>query len=303
MTVSGWEELSGDWESPNIDLRLRKDGRSLHIFQIRRREPFSGEFVVVRSSDEKPMHLFGVADVTSFSDDELSAALDGLLTGPASLERVMLFERMFDKEQKERWLEILEGQPPRDVFAQIRLGEMYQQKGQTEKAMQALTRAATLVWAVQDDNAHKNRLKSLAKQSGDEKLAERVPTRQDFLDAGFVELNLDAEPLEIETDLNVPATMFFDDPNDGPQTFVVTVFPTGNESDPFSVTRFQRVRHGSSWGSRGGGPPRPDGRWYCSLSHGFEDIAVTCQITQIDQQERFVISTTVDRQPHVPKHP
>ncbi len=74
--------MSSDWNPPNLDLRLQKDHRRLHIFQVRSREPLSGIVMTTQSSEEKPAHLFGVTDVQRFDDDELKTALDTLLVEP-----------------------------------------------------------------------------------------------------------------------------------------------------------------------------------------------------------------------------
>lgn len=293
MAVLGWEEMSSDWKLPHLDLRMEKDLRRLHVFQIRPREPFSGQVMIVRASEEQQTFVFGVAAEQRFSRDELNAVLDSLLTEPVSMERLVLFERMFDQQQRGRWLETLENQPPRDVFTQIRLAEMYHGKDLPEEARQALSRARALLWAVRDDSTYKGRLKSLAKKLGDEKLAETTPARQDFLDAGFVELVLDAEAVEMETELNVPSVAFFENAQPEFCTFSVTVVPSGDERNPFSVKHVMRMAHGSSSGSRGGDGRQPDGRWRCALTTAFNDITAACLITQIGKEDRFKLSVTV----------
>ncbi len=123
MIARGWKELSSDWNPPNLDLRLQKDHRRLHIFQVRSREPLSGIVMTTQSSEEKPAHLFGVTDVQRFDDGELKTALDTLLVEPAPMTLLVLFERMFDKEQRDRWFEILQNQPSHNVFATLRLAK------------------------------------------------------------------------------------------------------------------------------------------------------------------------------------
>jgi hypothetical protein len=293
MTALGWKVLSGEWKAPNIDLRLEKDDRRIHVFQIRSDEPFSGQIVMVRPSEKQPASLFGVADVQQFSDAEMKTVLDGLLTEPVSLERVMLFERMFDKEQQERFLSVLEDRSPRDVLSQIRLAEMYQRKSRLDDAMKALTRARTLLWAAQD-NGFKGRLKSLAKSLGDEKLAEVKPTEQDFRDAGLIELIAGGDPRKVEAQLGEAIVVFCRDRRGELHTFSLAVAPTGNVQDPFCAKAVHRMEGGSSSGSRGG-TLRSDGLWECNSQDGFNDLAVKWQITQAPDRNHFTMSFAIGR--------
>ncbi len=295
MTASGWKELTSDWKSPNIDLKLQKGNRRIDILQVRGREPFSGAVMISRPSAEKPVHLFGIIDMQRFRDDELNAVLEGLLTRPVSMEHLMLFERMFDKQQQERWLEILESQPPRDVFTQMRLGEMYQRRDIPEKAMQALRRARTLLWVEQDSSSYRNRLKSLAKRLGDETLANAQPAREDFLEAGFVELASNAEAVEMEADLNAPALVFFPDSQGGYQTFAITVVPSSGEKGAFGIRYAKRAADGASFGSSDGVGSEGSGVWQYRLPRGSVDNRIACQVTRIRDEDRFNVSVTVTR--------
>ena len=288
MTALGWKVLSGEWKTPNIDLRLEKDDRRIHVFQIRSDEPFSGQIVMVRPSAKQPASLFGVADVQQFSDAEMKTVLDGLLTEPVSLERLMLFERMFDKEQQERFLSVLEERSPRDVLSQIRLAEMYQRKSRLDDAMKAMTQARTLLWVAQDDGC-KGRLKSLAKSLGDEKLAEVKPTEQDFRDAGFVELTAGGEAVEVEVPLNEPAVVFCRDRRSEPHVFSLAIGASGNSKDPFIAKWVHRMAHGYSSSTRGGFTG-PNGLWQCASADGFDNLTVKWQITQAPDRNHFAMS-------------
>jgi hypothetical protein len=292
MVASGWKELSGHWKASNIDLRLEKDNRRIHIFQVRPRRPFSGVMVVTGQAESAPTHLFGISDTQSFSDDERRVALDGLLTEPYSLEHLMLFERMFDKSQQDRWLEVLESLPVRDVFAQIRLGELYQRRDLPEKATEALRLARALLWAERDQSKHQGRLKNLAKQLGDEKLAEVVPTRQDFLDAGFVEIARGTDAFEMEAGAGEPTLMFHESAEDGPVVLVVEIIGSGSDNDPYQLRHLERQKGMSSYSTRGGFSQR-NGLWHMASSRSINDMSVAFQITQIEGTERFKVSTTL----------
>jgi hypothetical protein len=290
MTASGWKELSGDWNLPRLSVRWAQANRRIHVFQMPRHEPFRGTRMTFPASEPEPACLFGIVDEERFRSDELHATLDRLLAEPLSVERLMLFERMFDKQQEQRWLTILARQPPRDVLTQIRLGELYQRRDQPEKALQALKRARALLWAVREDRTYTDRLKRLAEKLGDKKLAEAVPTREDFLDAGFPELALDGGPVEIETNLNVPAIVFFAEPQGGCGTLALTVVPAGGEKGTFGVTYAKRTAHGSSSGSCGGISSQANGHWQYDLPRGFVDDRTACRITRIGNEDRFKIS-------------
>jgi hypothetical protein len=295
MSTLGWKELSSDWSTNNIDLRLAKDARCIHVFEIRQGEPFDGEMGISRRPSEKPKSFFGIADVQRFSEDERNTVIESVLTEPVSVEHLLLVEPMFDKPHRERMLTILENQPPRDVLLQLRMAQMYEQRNQPDKANRALRRAVTLGWAAQDDSAHRTRLKDLAKKLGDEELAEAVPTAQEFRDAGFAELRLSAAPLGMETTVNAPAAMFIEYPQGQPRTFTIMVIPSGDEANPFNVKHTHRMLGGSSSGSRGGSRLQKDGPWQVSLSDSFDGVSIACQITQIANGTRFKLSTTAHK--------
>ncbi|MDI6448734.1 PLD nuclease N-terminal domain-containing protein [Anaerobaca lacustris] len=292
MVASGWKELTSDLESSSINLRFRKDDRQMQIFQLRRREPSRGTVVRTTSSRENSTTLFGVADVLHFGYDERRAVLDGLLVAPVSMERLMLFERMFDKEQQERWLDILEEQPPRDALTQIRLAEMYEHRDRKEQAAAALVRAKALLWAARDDSTLKGRIKRLAKKLGDESLIDDPPAPGDFRDAGFVEV-LPGETVELEAGIDEPMVVFCFDGEGEPVVSAVTVRRSDNEDDRFIVEHFQRQKHGSGWGSHGGFGVH-GGPWQGLVRQSRQNVSVVWKIGQIATQERFTMNVAIE---------
>ncbi len=293
MTGMGWKELSSDWNAPNLDLRLQKDRRRLHIFQVRPREPLSGMVVTTQSSEERPAHLFGVADVQRFDDDELKTALDTFLVEPVPMKHLVLFERMFDKEQRERWFEILKNQPSHNVFATLRLAEMYERRDLPDKARETLVRAKTLLWAMREEDTYKSRLKQLAKKLGDETLATAPPTGADLRAAEFTEITLDKGSFEQEVGLDQPVTLFCFEGEDKPVTLTLTVRDSDDGANSFIAEYVERNIHGSAWGSHGG--TRVQGRpWQAEISQDLnDDVSVACHIEQIDDGKRFRIAVTV----------
>ncbi len=298
MTASGWKELSCILHPPQLSVWWAQDNRRIHVFQIPRREPFrgTGEVMTFHASEPESVGLFGIVQEERFRSDEWQAMLDRLLAEPVSVERLVLFERVFDEQQEQRWLTILAQQPPRSVSAQIRLGELYQRRDQSEKARQALKRARTLLWAVPDQGTYTDRLKRLAEKLGDKKLAKAVPTREDFLDAGFAELASDGGQVEMEMNLNVPAVMFIAEPQGGWRTLAVTVVPAGAKGT-FGITYVKRTAHGSSSASYGGIPSQANGHWQYDLPLELVDdmttgqvTMTTSQITRIGNEDRFKIS-------------
>lgn len=290
MTASGWKEMSCLWDMSVLSLRWTQDNRRIHLFQIPRLEPLPGTRMTSPASEPEPDRLYGIVEEERFSGEELRTTLDRLLAEPLSVERLLLFERMFDEQQEQRWLTILAQQPPRDIGAQIRLGEFYHCRSQPETALQALKRARTLLWAVRDDGAYRDRLKRLAQDLGDKKLTEAVPTREDFLDAGFVELTLDGGPVEIETNLNVPAVVFCADPQGGYQIAAITVVPAGGEKGTFGVAIVKRTAQGSCSSSYSGIPSQANGHWLSELPPGLVDHRTIGQITRIGNEDRFKVS-------------
>ncbi len=288
MEQQGWKTNSRQLEPRFIDLLFKKDDRSIQIFKFRLGRSPGREPVM----EEAPISVFGVHDTESFSDDERTAALEGLLVEPVSMEHLMLFERMFDRPQRDKLLAALERQQHRTLPAEVRLAELYQQKDETEKARHALVRARALLWSVRDDASFKSRLKSLAKTLGDETLAEAPPTKQAFRDVGFIELTADGEPFEEEVGLDVPLVMFYEDQDGELRTVSLSVGPSGNENDPFLIHHMERMPHGSSWGSHGASSLGRD-PWQGHYSKRIGNFTLNCNITALEDGQRFKMSCRV----------
>ncbi|MBN2132086.1 MAG: hypothetical protein JW741_21475 [Sedimentisphaerales bacterium] len=288
MEQHGWKTHSSRLEPRFIDLMFDKDDRSIQIFKFHLgRSPGRDPII-----EEAPISAFGVHDIQSFSNDERTAALEGLLAEPVSLERVMLFERMFGRGQRDKLLAVLERQPHRTLPAEVRLAELYQHREEAEKARRALIRANALLWSVREDDRFKSRLKSLAEKLGDETLAEAPPTKQDFQDVGFIELAPHVEPFEEEVGLDVPVVMFYEDGDGKLRTVSVSVGPSGNENDPFLIHHMERMPHGSSWGSHGGLSQARDS-WQGHYSKRIGDFTLNCNITALENGQRFKMSCSV----------
>lgn len=308
MVDSGWKEMTSDWGHSNINLRMARDDRLVQIFQIPQRTPMGRTVVISYSSgpEPEPTHLFGVTDTQKFSADERRVALDGLLTEPYSLEHLIIFEPMFDKSQRERWLKVLESLPVRDAYAQIRLGELYQQRDMPEKSAEALRLARALLWAERDQSQYQSRLKSLAKRLGDEELAKVTPTRQDFLDAGFAEITSGMDSYETEANPGEPILTFCEAAQGEPVVLVLEILGSGSDADPYHLQHLERQGGMCSYGTQGGFSRR-GGLWQDESHQAIDETSVIFKITQIEGQDRFKISATIDRsagmQPLTPQSP
>ena len=288
MKQHGWRTHTSHREPRLIDLRVGKDDRSIQIFKLRLgRSP--GREPAVK---EDRLSVFGVHDTESFSDEERTTALEGLLVEPVCMEHLMLFERMFHRPQRDKLLVVLEQQQHRTLPAEVRLAELYQQKEETEKARHALIRATALLWSVRDDKTFKKRLESLAEKLVDETLAEAPPTKQAFRDVGFIELTADSEPFEEEVGLDVPVVMFYEDQDGKLRTVSLSVAPSGNENDPFLIKFLERMPHGSSWGSHGGLSSATDS-WEGHYSKHIGTFTLDCHITARADGQRFRMSYNV----------
>ncbi|MDI9432608.1 MAG: hypothetical protein QM570_12895 [Planctomycetota bacterium] len=291
MTASGWKERSSDWESEQLDLRFERDSRCLHVFGIRPRDR-SRSTVTASSASEQTVHRFGVADVQRYGDEERKAVLDGLLAAPAPTEHLMLFERMFDRQQEQRWLELLENQPPRDPWAQLRLAEMYERRDRTEEAVAALVRARALLWAKRDDSTYRSRMKRLAKELESETLLDGPPAPEDLRGAGFLEVS-SGEEVQLEAAVNEPMSIFYFDSEGEPVVSTATVRPVDSEPKPFRVEHLQRRKQGSSWGSHGGFGIH-GGPWQALVHQNTQNVSVVWTIEQIAAQPRFKANVAIE---------
>lgn len=288
MEQHGWKTHTSHREPRFIDLLVGKDGRSIQIFKLRLGRSPGREPAV----EQDRLSVFGVHDTEPFSDDERTAALEGLLVEPVCMEHLMLFERMFHRPQRDKLLTVLERQQHRTLPAEVRLAELYQQKEETERTRHALIRATALLWSVRDDKSFKKRLKSLAEKLGDETLAEAPPTKQAFRAAGFIELIADSEPFEQDVGLDVPVVMFYEDQDGKLRTLSLSVARSGNQADPFLIKHLERMPHGSSWGSHGGSSHGTDS-WQGHYSKHTGTFTLDCHITALADGQRFRMSYNV----------
>jgi len=198
MIELGWMGIDSNFDERVLELRMKKENRQLYIFK--RREDSSSERTVLISSnsqneDKEISTRLCIRDVELLPDEELYLAIDKLFEEPIDIELIMLFERMHNSQQREKYFELLKSQPPSSLYSQVRLAEMYEGRKMFEESKRTLLRAAAMLWAIRDQNNLKGRLKKLAKKLGDEKLVDQKPDKELLLDMGYIEIKKDSDTL------------------------------------------------------------------------------------------------------------
>ena len=292
MKSLGWRTGDNDFDKESINVRLNKDDRLIQIFTPRRERARRRAVVMIGPRPTDSETVLYVRDVRLLSGDELGSVLDTLLAEPMQLELLLMFERMFEKAQRDKFYDLLREHRPSNVHLQLRLAEMYEQKGEIEESKKALLRASTLLWSIRDETNVKSRLKKLAKKLGDEELAKKPASEAAFRDAGFIDASETAVPIERKVGLDSPVVLFYRDSNDKLRAVSLTISRSGSETDPFILKHVERTAYGASWGSRGGWQ-QTGNIWKTTYSHQLGDSRLNCQISSLEDGANFKMSFNI----------
>jgi hypothetical protein len=247
---------------------------------------FHGQRAIARTLDAVANYSFGIIDTESFDAAERKQAVDALYAESASSDELVLFEHLFDAQQEERFASLLQEQPAHEGLAYIKLAEIYQRQGSPAETIEAMRLARALIWADRVPDRYRHRLSKLAAELGDNALADAEPTRRDFLDAGFVEFDLEADPLEFETELNVSVRVFLEDARGQLWTQTLVVAPQAEGADRFAINYVTNSKHGSGLGSHDAlGSPAS-----CFFPVGIGDIFIGWEVNQMGQTSRFKLT-------------
>jgi hypothetical protein len=163
----------------------------------------------IRSADDPPTEpVLNIHYVDRMTQEELRAAIDGLIDDNALTDVLTCFEHQWSEDQCRRVLKTLESRPARTPRAALALVNVYHRLKQNDKARRELLRACALLRTVAQYSDLESRARSLAKELGDEKLVEKpieVPTLKEL---GFIELKPGAQVPPQEIGLEEPVHFY-----------------------------------------------------------------------------------------------
>jgi len=254
LEAAGWKV--GDLSKQAYYLRATRGAEVVQIYQdVDDSLPVGQPQLVVGSAGVSgtPPRPFQVHYVKRMTREELDAAIDKTLRDGASAEVIALFEPQWNDAQRRRALELLKSQTPATVQAALTLGRLYLRCKQPEPARQALVRARVLLCTVGETGDLPQQLKSLAKELGDENLAETPLTAPLLTEAGFMEITPEAGLQTREVGLDEPVHWFGRTAQGDLKTISLCVVRSeGLDSrSPFSLAHVDSCGGCRSWGSSG----------------------------------------------------
>ncbi len=285
------EHMETRLEKTNMQLRMKKENRQIYIFK-RWGTDSHGLKSITRNTNNEDKEIstrLYVRDVEMLSDKQLQLALDKLFVEPVDIELIMLFDRMYNFQQREKYFQLLQNQPP-TLKNLVRLAEMYQSRKMFGEAEQAVLRAAAMLWVTRDEQDLKNRLKSVAKKLGNEKLVDQQPSREFLLEFGFTEITENTEPFEIKVGSDEPMLLFSQDSNGAIQTLHLSCTPSDTSNNAFTVYYTHNQKDGGkSWGSQSA--HSLNNQWVLSNEYNFpEDSSLNCHVTSNKDSNRYIMS-------------
>jgi hypothetical protein len=126
--------------------------------------------------------------VDRMTQEELRAAIDGLIDHNALTDVLICFEHEWSEDQCRRVLKTLESRPARTPRAALAVANVHRRLKQNDQARRELLRACALLRTVAQYSDLETRARSLAKELGDEKLVEKPIEVQMLKELGFIEL-------------------------------------------------------------------------------------------------------------------
>ena len=295
----GWKKLSGDLDERFLEMRLEKDNRRLHIFKQRESDSFRpGVFVTTTQKVEKakPTRL-NISDVESLNDEELYSALDKLLEEPVNMELVMLFERMFNSPEQDKFFELLRSKPLTSLNDQIRLAEMYDGRKMQEEAKQTFFRAKALFWIMPEESDLRSRLQQLAKKFGDEKLVQEAPSRDLLLDMGCTEITKETQPFVKHTAPDEQVIVFSQKEDGTIKTLCLSCTPLDKSNPSFVLHSAEHgANSGKSWGTQNSNSSKNNSDAFHFVPDFLDDFTLDCRVTKNNNSDKYLMSFELQKQ-------
>jgi hypothetical protein len=274
LKESGWEgpQMSGDPASPYV--RVHRQSAVVQVY------PSSAHF---QPNDGAAQNLVYVHYLDRMTQSEMTAAIDGAINSGVSDDVLLLFERQWSEAQQQKVLKRLQALPPRHPETSMTLARLYHRLHQDAEAKRELLLAQILLRTVQNAGDLEGRFRALAKELGDEKLAERPVDIKGLVDLGFKKLTPGTPVAPTTVGFDEPVCFFLEPstPSDRLRTIALrAIKPESTGSSTIGLAHVDVSQNQRSWGT--GGP-----EFFCGLAGGKQirfkveksDSAEKCRIT------------------------
>ena len=180
LEAAGWKTQDASKPPAQSYLRMSRNGAVLTMYAASPLE---------MQPDSSPRaSILDIQYVDRMTQGELRAAIDELLVQGASTEVLICFERQWSEDQSRRVLKSLQSRPARTPQTALTLASLYHRLKLDDKARGELVHASALLRTVVQYSDLENKIRSLAKELGDEKLAEKPVEPRVLEELGFIEL-------------------------------------------------------------------------------------------------------------------
>ena len=277
-------------------LRFRQDDRILEIYQPD--ETAARSVLFEKQALTTRPELVCVYYQHRFSMKEVETVLDEMLNAEPTMEMLTLLQRSFSRRQSKQVVSLLEKNPQRSWAGQVMLVDMLRRSGDTERAREALRRAAVHCWFEKSDRPDRNQIKKLVEDMNGEPIDLEVPDVALMREMGIREISAVTEPFEVETGLGEPVEMFYFNAEGEFYTVMTRVIRQHKEGESFYT--LEQVKHlgGGSVSSYYGKMGIDDTNGILSSNFttmGTDDLSIHCDVIRLDDTPRFKLSFSVEK--------
>lgn len=171
-------------------------------------EIFREDRFMANPAVEPPVARFVAHYHKPFSDAEIDAALDTILTNQPAIEKLLPFQSAFSSRQRSAFNALLEKAPSRNPIVCLQLAETYWGRKQTNAAIDMLVRAKALRVALNDYSQIDSRIDDLAKKISPKKELKVEVTPEVCRELGFFEATKSTQHIETERKFDEPVIWF-----------------------------------------------------------------------------------------------
>ncbi len=270
-------ENSGWIQSPAQDyLRMARGNAKLVAYAPSPRE------APPTSSPKSP--ILYVQYLERMTQDEARAAIDEAIAKSASADVLICFEQLWSGDQSRRILKLLESRPVRTPQASLTLANLYHRLKEDDKARRELLHTCALLCTVAQYSDLESKARNLAKDLGDETLAEKPIDLELLEELGFVELKPGIQVPSVEIGVEEPVHFCARTSQGSFKTISLRAIKSASAgSGSYELAFVESSKNGRSWGSGG-------------TVHDFsadDGCRVTFSLERLGATARFRLSTQV----------
>jgi hypothetical protein len=212
------------------------------------------------------------------------------------MKTLLIFEEYFrTPKQLERLQAIIEDSPVNTLDGSLMLARYWVGRGQMDKGRESLLLARAMQRTEKGHNLRADEIQSLARELGDENLAQVPIAEEVFRQMGFINPEQLKEPFEIEKSIDEPV-LFYRYLDDGElQTFALRIIRSqeSSYSAPYHLLTVES-RNGGSSSTENRGKLGPGGIWVVDTSiNAFteESKSIQLQVKSLGN-EHFLFAIT-----------